>query len=198
MAPMTQELSSWRRQHPNQLFALGLAVVVFAASVWVGTKARAATSRMAQREMAWRGSADQLASLTQRFRVPGSSEAAALLTESGHLSALGVPSSDRVSLMEWVARAADASALSDVHVSFRSGVDSLFIPPRIIGGSPISPASYSVVVDCVGSFAGVVQFVSTLPPSVSVSRLSASQRGDRAVYHVLLSVYELANGDSAS
>jgi hypothetical protein len=198
MSSLGQELARWKREHPTRLLSLGGAIVVLAASGWVGAKSRAATLSLAAKQAAWRSSAEQLATVTQQFRTPSSSETASLLAESGRVTALGVQPADRVSLMELVARAADASMLTDVHVTFRTGIDSVLIAPRIIGGSTISPASYGIVIDCSGSFAGVVQFVSSLPPSVSVSRLSASRHGDRATYHVLLSVYELPNGDSAS
>jgi hypothetical protein len=198
MASLGQRLAQWRREHPAQPFMLLAAIVVLGGSLWVGTRSRAAAAKLAAKRPAWQSTADQLATVRQQFRLPSSSETAALLAESGRMSALGVPQSERVSLMELVSRVADAAALSDVRVSFRAGVDSAFIPSRVIGSSTLSPAAYSIVVDCTGSFVGLVQFVSSLPPSVSVSRLGAARHGDRAAFHLLLSVYELPNGDSAS
>jgi hypothetical protein len=112
------------------------------------------------------------------------------------MGALGVVAADRVSLMEYLASLADASALTEVRVNFKAGSDSAFVPPRVIGGEPINPAAYSVTLDFTGSFAGLVQFVSNLPPSVSVSRVGAARNGGHTAYHVSLSVYELPNGTS--
>jgi hypothetical protein len=198
MAPISPGLVRWRREQPNQLFVLIVAIAVLAGSMWVGGKSRVAAERLAAKRPAWQKAADDVAILRQQFRLPSSKETAALVAESGHLTALGVTSSERVSLMELVARIADDARLSNVHVSFKAGTDSSFVPARAIGASTLNTASYSIVVDFSGSFAGVVQFVSNLPPSVSVSRLSASRQDNRAAYHILLSVYELPDGDSAS
>jgi hypothetical protein len=99
--------------------------------------------------------------------------------------------------MEYIARLAEASSLVEVRVNSQSGADSAFIPPRVIVADPISPAAYTLTLDFTGSFAGLVQFVSTLPPSVSVSRLGAARNGERVLYHIVLSVYELPNGNNA-
>jgi hypothetical protein len=198
MAAMSQGLLRWRRERPNQLFVLIVAIAVLAGAIWVGGKSRLASSRLAAKKPAWQKVADDLANLRQQFRLPSSRETAALVAESGNVAALGVPFSERVSLMELVARVADDARLSDVHVSFKAGTDSSFVPARAIGASTLNVAPYSIIVDISGSFAGVVQFVSNLPPSVSVSRLSASRQDNRAAYHILLSVYELPDGDNAS
>lgn len=196
MAPLSESVRRWQRERPNQLAALALGVVVIAASTWVGLQARLAAAELGQKGAAWQQTAGQLAALQQQFRIPSSFESAALITESTRTGALGVPASDRVSLIEYLARLADASALSEVRVNLKAGMDSAFIPPRLIGVDPISPAAYSVTVDFTGSFVGLVQFVSSLPPSVAVSRLGAARNGGHTAYHVVLSVYELPNGNN--
>ncbi len=196
MASFSESVRRWRREQPNQLPALGFGLFVLAASIWVGLQARSVAVGLSQKGASWQQTASQLAALQQQFRIPSSFESAALVTESARLSALGVPASERVSLMEYLAQLADASALSEVRVNFKAGMDSAFIPPRSIGTDPISPAAYSVTLDFTGSFVGLVQFVSSLPPSVSVSRLGAARNGGHTVYHVVLSVYELPNGNS--
>jgi hypothetical protein len=196
MAPLSESVRRWQRERPNQLPALALGFVVIAASIWVGLQAKSVAASLAQKGATWQQTASQLAALQQQFRVPSSFESAALITESARAGALGVPASDRVSLIEYLARLADASALSEVRVNFKAGMDSAFIPPRVIGADPISPAAYSVTVDFTGSFVGLVQFVSSLPPSVSVSRMGAARNGGHAAYHVVLSVYELPNGNN--
>jgi hypothetical protein len=197
MASLTESLARWRREHPNQLPALGLGLFVLAASLWVGIQARSASAALILKQTGWQQTANQIAAVQQQFRVPSSFESAALIAESARMGALGVPPSERVALMEYIARLAESSALSEVRVNFRAGMDSAFIPPRLIGTQPFSPATYSLTLDFTGSFAGLVQFVSNLPPSVSVSRLGAARNGERTVYHIVLSVYELPNGNNA-
>jgi hypothetical protein len=194
MATFSETLGRWRRQRPKQLPALGLGLFVLAASVWVGLQSRSASAGLAQKQAGWQQTASQLATLQQEFRLPTSFESAALIAESARMGALGVPAAERVSLMEYIASLADASALTEVHVNFKAGMDSAFIPPRSIGAEAINPAAYSLTLDFTGSFAGLVQFVSNLPPSVSVSRLGAARNGEHTAYHVVLSVYELPNG----
>jgi hypothetical protein len=196
MAPLSESVRRWQRERPNRVLALALGLVVIAASIWVGRQAKSVAATLAQKSAAWQQTATQLAALQQQFRIPSSFESASLITESARAGALGVPASDRVSLMEYLARLADASALSEVRVNFKAGMDSAFIPPRLIGADPISPATYSVTVDFTGSFVGLVQFVSSLPPSVAVSRLGAARNGGHTAYHVVLSVYELPNGNN--
>ena len=198
MATSAESFSRWRRERPNQLPAFVLATLVLGASLWVGLQAKSLAQELDKKKVGWQQTADQLATVRQQFRVPSSSESSALLAESARMGVLGVPASERVSLMELVARLADASGLSNVRVNFRAGVDSAFVPPRTIGTDAINPAGYLLNVDFTGSFAGLVQFVSSLPPSVSVSRLGAGRSGDRAAYHILLAVYELPNGDHTS
>ena len=197
MASFSESFGHWRRERPNQLPTLGFGFFVLAVSVWVGLRARSGSAELAGKYAGGQQTADQLATAQQQFRVPSSAESAALLVESARMGALGVPLSERVSLMEFLARLADASSLSEVRVSFKAGMDSSFIPPRSIGADPISPAAYSVSLDFTGSFAGLVQFVSSLPPSVSVSRLGAARNGGHTGYHIVLSVYELPNGNNA-
>ena len=196
MPSLSESFGRWRRERPNQVPALAVGVFVFAASMWVGFQARSVGGALAKKGAAWQETARQLAALQQQFRVPSSFESASLVSESARVGALGVAVTDRVSLMEYVASLADASGLSQVRVNFKAGTDSAFIPPRVIGGEPINPAAYSVTLDFTGSFAGLVQFVSSLPPSVSVSRLGAARNGGHTAYHVLLSVYELPHGNS--
>jgi hypothetical protein len=196
MASFSESFGRWRRERPNQLPTLAVGFFILAASIWVGFQARSVAVGLAKKGAGWQQTADQLATLQQQFRVPSSSESAALIAESARMGALGVPVTDRVSLMEYIARLADASALSEVRVNFKAAKDTVFIPPRSIGADPINPAAYSVTLDFTGSFAGLVQFVSSLPPSVSLSRVGAARNGGHTAYHVLLSVYELPNGNN--
>jgi len=197
MSTFSDSLRRWRTERPNQLLAVGVGLFVLVAAGAVGLRARSASAELSERATAWQQTANQLATLQQQFRVPSSSESSRLIAESARMGALGVPPSERVSLLEFLTRLADAAKLSEVRVNVRAGTDSAFIPPRSIGTGPVNPAAYSVTVDFTGSFAGLVQFVSNLPPSVSVSRLGAARSLGHTAYHVGLSVYELPNGDTA-
>lgn len=196
MPSFSESFGRWRRERASQLPPVAVGFLVLAASAWVGFQARSVAADLARKNAGWQQTAAQLATLQQQFRVPTSFESASLISESARMGALGVAASDRVSLMEYLAGLADASALTEVRVNFKARTDSAFIPPRVIGSEPINPAAYSVTLDFTGSFAGLVQFVSSLPPSVSVSRVGAARNGGHTAYHVLLSVYELPNGTS--
>jgi hypothetical protein len=196
MATATESFKQWNRDRPNQLLALGVAVFVTAASLWTGYQAHSTTVELAKQRVQWQGAVDQLATFQQQFRIPTSTESAALTAESARIGALGVPPAERVSLMEFLVNLAEASSLTEVHVNFVP-TDTTFVPPRAIGTEALNRAPYAVALDFTGSFESLVQFVHRLPPSVSLARLGASRHGNQAAYHILLSVYELNNGDKA-
>jgi hypothetical protein len=190
MPSLNDTLRGWIRDNPIRLLSIGVAVLVIGVSLWVGIQARQATKELAQKRAAWKRMSEDLADIRQQFRVPSSTEAAALIAESRQMAALGVPKTDRLALLESIGRLAEACSLLQVRVS-ATPTDSLIIPPRAIGAQTIGPAGYAVTLEFAGSFAGVVQFVSSLPPSVSVSLLRGARQGAATLYHVVLSVYEL-------
>jgi hypothetical protein len=196
MATSTESLRQWNTDHPNQAPTLGVGLLVIALSLWVGFQARSTAAELAKKQLDWQRTAEQFAMLQQQFRLPTSTESAALIAESARMGALGVPSSERVSLMELLVNLSEASGLTDVHVSFVTG-DTSFLPPRTIGADPVNRASYGVALEFTGGFAGLVQFVNSLPPSVSLSRLGAARHGEQTAYHIFLSVYELPSVDKA-
>ena len=185
------QVGAWIRSHPNQLLTVGVSAMVIAGSAWIGLKAKTAASELSGRRAAWEQTANQLATVQQQFRVPTATESAALLAESSRMGALGVPPEEKFNLVEAVGRLAEAAALRSIRVNAMEAPDSLYLPERPLPGSRIKPADYVLVVEFAGSFAGVVQFVSNLPPSVLVARMNAGQRGGMAAYSMVLSVYEL-------
>lgn len=191
MAPTRESLRRWHRDNPNRALAMGVALFVIGLSLWVGFKTRRATAELASKGSAWQATSNQLATARQQFRVPTSTESAALIAESAQLGALGVPGSEELTLVESVGRLAEACSLTRVRANSSVVPDSSFTPQRSIGAQRIEPADYAVTLEFAGSFAGVVQFVSNLPPSVSLSRISAARNGAVTVYHVVLSVYAL-------
>src|ERR1043165_7093708 len=187
--------TNWRREHPDQVLLVVFSTFTLATSIWLGWQANLVRAGMGASTASWRRAADQFETARQQFHVPTSSESADLLRESANLGALGVPASERINLMELVSRLADAAALRNVRVNFRpGGGDSVYLPPRVIGTTSINAAAYSVSVEFTGSFVGLVKFVSSLPPSVSVSRMGAARRSGGASYHLLLGVYEVTIG----
>jgi hypothetical protein len=190
MAPPGISIARWRRENPNQLLLGIVAVVALGVALWLGFSARSATLELARKRDEWARAANRLATVQQQFRVPTSTESAALVSESARLGVLGVPESEKLSLLESIGRLAEACALTQVRARSIAS-DSVYTPERSIGAEEIKPAGYAVALEFRGSFAGLVQFVSSLPPSVSVSQLRAARFGDATRYYVVLSVYEL-------
>ena len=181
----------WIRENPTRVLAVAVSVVVVGLSAWVGLKARSAAVALAAKRASWEQTSNQLATVRQQFRVPTSTEAAKLVAESSQMGALGVSESDRLALVESVGRLAEACALTGVRVNILAAPDSAYVAERSIAGQVIQPARYALAVEFGGSFANAVKFVSSLPLSVSVARMSASQRSGVRTYLLILSVYEL-------
>jgi len=200
MASERTAFARWSRENPLHPYVGLLAVVSLVASAWIGIQSIKARQQLSATTSTWKRAAEDLATTRQQFRMPTGTESDAILRESAAIGSLGVPADDRVSLMELVSRLAEASDLRDIHVAFQQPVssDSGFVPPRTIGSKSIDQAAYSISLDFSGGFSGLMQFVSSLPPSLLVSRLGAARQGDRGSYHVLLVVYELHNGDGAN
>jgi hypothetical protein len=181
------------RSNPNQLLAIGVAVLIIALAVKVGLKARGVASTFSSRKAAWNLTASRLATVQQQFVVPTSTESSALIAESSQMGALGVPVSEKLNLVDMVGRLAEACSLRLVRVNSMPASDSTYVPERKVGGSRITPADYAVSVEFVGGFADAQKFVSSLPPSVSLSRMTATRRegGNGTQYQLILSVYQL-------
>jgi hypothetical protein len=186
-----QEFSRWLKSNPHELSVIGVALLVMALSGWTGFRSRGIAAELASKRSSWSGTAEQLATVQQQFRVPSSTENAVLMAESNRMGALGVPRADRLALVDMVGRLAEACALRSVRVNTSQASDSAFVPDRQVGGTPIKSADYLVAVEFVGSFANAQKFVSSLPPSVTLSRLTATRRDGGANYRLVLSVYEL-------
>lgn len=187
----TLRVPEWARRNANQMLAVGVGVLVIGASAWVALKARGVAAEVASRRAAWEQAASQLATVRQQFRPPTSTESAALISEASRMGTLGVPASEKLALVDMVGNLAEACALRAVRVNAVAASDSAFLPERQVAGTRIEPADYALAVEFVGSFADAQKFVSSLPPSVSLYRLTAARSGAGAVYHVLLSVYQL-------
>jgi hypothetical protein len=187
----SQDMARWARTNPNQILAIGVAALVVGLSAWVGLKARAANASLASKRAAWESTANQLATVQQQFRVPTTTESAALIAESSRMGALGVPAGEKLNLIDMVGRLAEACGLSSVRVNSAVPGDSAFVADREVAGTAIKPATYALAVEFAGSFANAQKFVRSLPPSVALSRLTATRRESGALYHLVLSVYEL-------
>ena len=118
----TASLAAWSKSKPNQLISIVVGIVLIGAAAWVGLKARSAAGLIRDRRPAWEQTAYQLATVQQQFRVPSSTESAALLAEATRMGALAVPKGDKLNLVDIVGRLAEASSLSDVQgFSIRTG-----------------------------------------------------------------------------
>jgi hypothetical protein len=182
---------TWFKENPDHLLVMGVSLVVIGASVFVGAKARSAGQALEQKRASWEQAANQLATVQQQFRAPTGTESAALIAEGSRLGSLGVQPDDRLSLLDAVGRLAETAGLTEVQVNTKATTDSLYAADRSVPGSTVRKADYALTVDCGGGFAAAVQFVNTLPPSVSVSRFYAARTPSGARYRILLSVYEL-------
>jgi hypothetical protein len=186
-----QSVSRWVRANPNQLLGIGVAALVLGMSGWMGTRARSVAADLSSKRSAWNATASQLATVQQQFRAPSSTESASLIAESSRMGALGVRPGDKLSLVDMMGRLAEACALTAIRVNTVPASDSAFVVSRQLSGVPIKPADYALAVEFVGSFANAQKFVSSLPPSVSLWRLTATRRTGGALYQLVLSVYEL-------
>ena len=185
------QATRWVRSNPNQLLAIGVAVLVVGLAAWTGLRARRTAGDLASKRVAWEATANQVATVRQQFRAPTSTESAALLAEASRMGALAVPADDKLALADVVGRLAEACGLRSVRVTSVRASDSTFVPTREVAGSSIKPATYALAVEFAGSFASAQKFVSSLPPSVSLSRLTAARREGAVLYQLTLSVYEL-------
>jgi len=186
----SSKVSRWVTANQTLLFANAVAVLLIGLSLWVGLRARAATAALSARRMTWEVSANELATVQQQFRAPTATESAALISESNRMSALGVPAEEKLNLVDMIGRLAEACALEAVRVNVIAAPDSVFVPERQVFGNAVKPAGYAVAVEFAGSFANAQKFVSNLPPSVTVSRLSGARQRAGAAYQLILSVYE--------
>jgi hypothetical protein len=186
-----RDMTQWARLNPNQPIAMAVAVLVIGLSAWVGLKARAAGNELAAKRAAWEQTASQLATVQQQFRVPTSTETASLISEASAMGALGVPEGEKLNIIDVVGRLAEACGLSGVRVNATASSDSAVVAERHVAGTRIANADYALAVEFVGSFANAQKFVSSLPPSVSLSRMTAARRDRGTVYQLVLSVYQL-------
>jgi hypothetical protein len=186
----SSKISRWADANQTILFANAVAVLVVGLSIWVGLRARAAASALVARRATWEVSAGELATVQQQFKAPNARESAALIAESSRMSALGVPAEERLNLVDMIGRLAEACALEAVRVNAVAASDSTVVPERQVFGNAVKPASYAIAVEFAGSFANAQKFVSSLPPSVAVSRLIAARQRSGAIYQLILSVYE--------
>lgn len=179
------------KPNPNHWLGIAVALIIIGLSAWTGMSARSTAARIAASRSSWEAAGAQLATVQQNFKVPSATEASALLAEASRMSALGVPFDDRLTLVDMLGHLAEALSLSAVRVNLVPVPDSVVIPARQVLGSSVRPASYAIAVEFVGRFADAHKFVSSLPPSVSLSRLNAVRRDGGALYKLILSVYEI-------
>jgi len=181
----------------NQLLGMAVSLLIVGLSVWVGVRAGTAAKDLRAKRSAWEATADQLATVQQQFRVPSATESASLIAESSRMGAIAVPAEEKLNLVDMLGRLAEACALSSVRVNAVAASDSAIVPERPIAGTQVKTAEYAIAVEFAGSFGNARKFVSSLPPSVVLTRLTAVRRDGGVFYQLILSVYELdANSGS--
>ena len=120
-------LSRWLKSSPNQILVIAVGLLVLGLSGWTGWRARTVAGDLTTRRTAWEDAASQLATVRQQFRVPTSTESAALVAESSRMGTLGVPAGDKLTLIDWLGRLAEACALGAVRVNSVARSDSAWM-----------------------------------------------------------------------
>ena len=188
---MTPSRMSVGKLGSNHMLGIVVMTLVIGLSGWMGLRARGTMRELSASRRTWEATAAQLSTVQQQFRRPTTSESSALMAEANRMSALGITSDEKLGLVDLLGRLAEAMSLSSVRVNVVPVADSAVIPARQVVGSSIKPASYALAVEFVGRFADAQKFVSSLPPSVSISSLTAIRREGAARYSLILSVYEI-------
>lgn len=194
------------RTNPAHIERTAIAVVALIVMLGLGIMAHRRLQPIQKQAAALRSANETVARFRRSYRAPSAAEAARWEAGAESLG-LGVDRGSRLPLAQAIARMGETAGLRDVRVRF-STLDSLYVPTRMAGGSAgISPADYTVVVDCRGSFGALLELVNGLPSSVSVVLLtSGAARGESSTargigdahYHVTLVVYEAANVSQAN
>ena len=194
------------RANPAHIERTAVAVVALIVMLGLGVMAHRRLQPIQKQAASLRSANETVARFRRSYRAPSTAESARWEAGAESLG-LSVDRGSRLPLVQAIARLGETAGLRDVRVRF-STLDSLYVPPRASGGSAgISPADYTVVVDCRGSFAALLDLVNGLPSSVSVvlltsgmgreAALSPRANGD-AHYHITLAVYEAANASQAN
>lgn len=191
MSDQSQALAPMGGSDGNRALSLVVAVIVIIAALLVGVHVRATAAEVEARQAAWQQADSAVAVVQSRFQAPTPRESSALLAESSRLSALGVADGEQLNVMGAIDRLAGEAALLNVRVSSVPVSGSVHQPPRRVAGVTIKPAGYEIAVEFEGSFAHAMRFVSSLPSSVAMNRLTASRRPGPPAYQVFLSVYQL-------
>ncbi|MFI5230226.1 MAG: hypothetical protein ACHQWU_14220 [Gemmatimonadales bacterium] len=185
------------RANPAQIERTVVAAAALLVMLTLGVVAHRRLQPIEKQVAALRAASQTIVSFRESYRAPTRAEAARWTAGADSLG-LSVDRGSRLPLAQSVARIAETAGLRDVRVRFAT-LDSVFVPPRVVGGtSGIAPAEYTVVVECHGRYGGLLEFVNGLPSSVAVVRLTAgTSRGADAHYHITLAVYEAANASQA-
>jgi hypothetical protein len=191
MPTLSQFRESLKRDRPHVERSLIAGVALVVAAV-LGTMANRRLQPLEKQMSSLRAAARTISSFQRSFQVPTEAERQ-LWASSDDSLALSVPAGSRLPLAQTVARNAEGAGLVGVRVRF-APADSLYVPPRTSNAdAAISPSKITVIVECEGGFASLLTFVNTLPPAVSVIRLSGMRGKTTTVYHITLAVYETMN-----
>lgn len=191
MSDHSPALASISSPDANRSLSVVAALIVIVAALLVGLQVRGTATEVESRQTAWTQAASNFSAVQNQFQAPTPRESAALIAESSRLSALGVADGEQLSLMGAISRLAEEASLLNVRVSSVPAFGSIHPAKRRVAGVAITPAGYEIAVEFEGSFARAVQFMSSLPASVAMSRITASRRPGPPAYQVFLSVYQL-------
>ncbi|HVX37974.1 MAG TPA: hypothetical protein VHB25_00275 [Gemmatimonadaceae bacterium] len=187
----TAELRAAVGRYRMQAQAVGLSLVVLVVAVFLGIGARKQIAPARLTETRLRQSAAEIASFRAAFK-PSTPEQEARLMLPDSL-AIAVPHDMRMSLAGELATSAQHVGLTDVRVRF-ANADSAAAPPPTpdFVNRTVSVGDYTIAIDCGGSFGQVLSFVSRVPSSAALQRITATRaaKGAGVRYHLVFAVYE--------
>jgi hypothetical protein len=176
------------RVHAECMAVAAIACVVFT-GLGLAAKRKLAPARADQASVSM--VAGEVSSFQSAFKAAPPGQDVPTLPDS---FAVAVARVDRVSLAGDLASRAESAGLRSVRVNF-APPDSAAAPDHPdFFADPVSVADYGIAIDCGGSFAGVLSFVNQLPPSVALQRITAVRDKAGSHFHVMLAVFESAQG----
>jgi hypothetical protein len=173
---------------------IGLALAVLGG--WVGLSAQRARARLTTDATRLESDAARLEQWRREFRPVSATEATSWRLVDANLASLGVAPSERVTVAERVARAAEEAGMVEVRVRFTAG-DSNQAVQRMGARAP-HPASYGLTLNARGSYEGLVRLIGALPTSVAVWRVTSTREGGAIAHALALAVFEAVDGNGSA
>jgi hypothetical protein len=188
-AEMMERLSRYRTQIETSAFGLALLVI----GGWTGVAAHRSAGALAIEASQLQAQVSRIERWRSQFRQASAGETSDWQRIDAALNGLGVRPQERVTIAQVVARAGEEAGLADVRVRFvapDSSAEQAASRTAQVGVHSFRQAPFGLAISGRGSYAALVRFIGTLPPSVMVRQLSSSRASTMVVHAVVLSVFE--------